>query len=178
MSRKIIILISVLSVVFIIGCFINTNINMYNSFDDFLRDPFRIDYETEHGYISLGAIKITDDYKFVIEKNNDDILCLDMYYKKYLHHELIRNITQYKKKKNKCYIKSDEGYAIVDSSLGKCSILITIPLNEYVIYSGLVDDNGNKIYNSRMVKDDDVIFLESFDDFTTEEQKCLIGLEE
>lgn len=174
--KKIIIPICVLCVTIIVGCFIRTNLNIYNSPGDFFRDPFRIDNETEYGYISIGAIKITDDYKFVIEKNNNDILCFDMYYKKYLHYELLRNVTKYKNKKNKWYIISDEGYAVVDDSIGKCSIYITLPQDEYVVYSGSLDDNGNKIYNSRIIEDDNVIFLASFDDFTLEEQKYLIAL--
>lgn len=143
---------------------------VYSSFTGFLDDPFRIDRETEFGNMALDAIPLTNDTKFRIEKISGDDLSLTMYYEKYLCYELLKNIQSYKKIYGKYFIISDEGYAIVIPNSQHSYLYICVDEDEYVLYSGSVDTNGNKIYNSRFVEDENIEYLDSYNEFSKEER--------
>ena len=42
--------------------------------------------------------------------------------------------------------------------------------NEFVKYSGSVDEKGEKIYRSRFIEDQHIVYLSSYDDFSTQER--------
>lgn len=84
---------------------------------------------------------------------------------------ILKKVTNYKVKKEKLYIVSEEGYAIIDKN-NLCKIYVIIPENEFI--SGYtMDAQGNKSYISRYVENENIQYLSSFDEFSKEEQKIL-----
>ena len=74
-----------------------------------------------------------------------------------------------KKKKGILYILSDEGYVVIDDN-NLCRMHITIPNEEFV--SGYYEDeSGMRTYISRFIDDANIKYLESFNDFSKDEQK-------
>ena len=135
------------------------------------KDPLRTYTESQYGRVEHGAIVITKDGKYRIEKNVENQLCFNMYYDVSLEYEILKNVSAHRKKGNYYYIKSDEGYAVVDIANEISRVFITVPKNEFVKYSGSVDEKGEKIYRSRFIEDQHIVYLSSYDDFSTQERE-------
>jgi hypothetical protein len=87
---------------------------------------------------------------------------------------ILEKITKYKVVKKKLYIISDEGFAVIDKN-NICRVFVTVSDDEFV--SGFsVDEQGNKHYNSRYVKDENIQYLSAFDEYPTYEQKIFYKL--
>ena len=134
------------------------------------KDPLRTYTESQYGRVEHGAIVITKDGKYRIEKNVENQLCFNMYYDVSLEYEILKNVSAHRKKGNYYYIKSDEGYAVVDIANEISRVFITVTKNEFVKYSGSVDEKGEKIYRSRFIEDQHIVYLSSYDDFSTQER--------
>lgn len=126
--------------------------------------------ESQYGRVEHGAIVITKDGKYRIEKNVENQLCFNMYYDVSLEYEILKNVSAHRKKGKRYYIKSDEGCAVVDIKNEISRVFITVPKNEFVKYSGFVDENGEKIYSSRFIEDQHIVYLSSYDNFSTQER--------
>lgn len=137
------------------------------------KENLRTYTKSQYGRIEHGAVVITDDGKYRIEKNTENQLCFNMYYDVSLEYEVLKNVTKHRRKGNYYYIKSDEGYAIVDIESEISRVFVTVPQNEFVKYSGSVDENGEKIYRSRFIEDRHIVYLDSFEDFSENEKQIL-----
>ena len=134
------------------------------------KDLLRTYTESQYGRVEHGAIVITKDGKYRIEKNVENQLCFNMYYDVSLEYEILKNVSAHRKKGKRYYIKSDEGCAVVDIKNEISRVFITVPKNEFVKYSGSVDEKGEKIYCSCFVEDQHIVYLSSYDDFSTQER--------
>ena len=82
---------------------------------------------------------------------------------------IIGKVTQYKKKKGILYILSDEGYVLIDDN-NLCRAHITITKEEFV--SGYYEEkDGKRTCISRFIDDANIKYLESFSDYSEDEQK-------
>ena len=72
------------------------------------------------------------------------------------HGVLLAFVNSYKKKNNKLYVYSDEGYCVVDIKSNTAKVLITV---EKQYFSNLVEEN------------EAVTYLSSYDDFSDEDKK-------
>jgi hypothetical protein len=82
---------------------------------------------------------------------------------------ILEKISKYKVRKKKLYIKSEEGYAVIDEN-NICRVFITVPADDFV--NGYSEDEyGNRTYISRFIEDEHIIYLESYDDFSEDERK-------
>lgn len=87
---------------------------------------------------------------------------------------LLQRVQSYKLLKGALYVKSEEGYGIVDKDYS-IRLFITIPAEEFV--SGYSEDKeGNRTYHSRFVENDHILYLNSFSDFSKKEQEILTQL--
>ena len=84
---------------------------------------------------------------------------------------ILENIEDYRKLKNKLYITSEEGYAIVDKDK-LCRVFVKVPGEEFV--SGYSEDKeGNRTYISRRIENKYIKYLSSFEEFSEEEREIL-----
>ena len=94
---------------------------------------------------------------------------------KYLTDCVLQGVTHHKSKKNKLYIISKEGYAVIDEN-PLCRVYVTVPAEDFV--SGYTTDReGNKHYISRFIDNEYVEYLDDFSDFSSEEQEILLEME-
>ena len=81
---------------------------------------------------------------------------------------LLKNISSYKIVEEKLYIRSKDGYAIVDEN-NICKIFVDQSIlkttGEYT-----QDEYGNKIYSNQKVDKENIKYLSSYDDFSTQER--------
>ncbi len=81
---------------------------------------------------------------------------------------LLKNISSYKIMEEKLYVKSKDGYAIVDKN-NICKIFVDQSIiqtaGEYT-----QDKYGNKIYRNQKVDKENIQYLSSYDDFSTQER--------
>lgn len=95
------------------------------------------------------------DYRLSIETKN-------------LTRNILEKIQNYKKIDNCLYIVSEEGFAVIDEN-NLCRAYVTVPETEFVNgYS--IDSEGNKVYYSRFIEDDNIQYLDDYDDFTDDEK--------
>ncbi len=88
---------------------------------------------------------------------------------------VLKGVTHHKSKKNKLYIISKEGYAVIDET-PFCRVYVTVPAEDFV--SGYTTDSeGNKHYISRFIDNEYVEYLDDFSDFSSEEQEILLEME-
>lgn len=88
---------------------------------------------------------------------------------------VLKGVTHHKSKKNKLYIISKEGYAVIDET-PFCRVYVTVPAEDFV--SGYTTDwDGNKHYISRFIDNEYVEYLDGFSDFSPEEQEILLAME-
>ncbi len=98
-----------------------------------------------------------------------------IHYKDGLIDKIVDKVTEYKKKNEKLFILSEEGYVTVDEN-DLCKVYVTVPKEEFVSgYS--MDDYGNKKYFSRFIEHEKITYLKSFDEFTEEEKKVFNKME-
>ena len=81
---------------------------------------------------------------------------------------LLKNISSYKIVEEKLYVKSKDGYAIVDEN-NICKIFVDQSISkttgEYT-----QDEYGNKIYSNQKFDKENIEYLSSYDDFSTQER--------
>lgn len=81
---------------------------------------------------------------------------------------LLKNISSYKIAEGNLYVKSKNGYAIVDKN-NICKIFV----NQSVLRTTgdyTQDEYGNKIYSNQKVDKENIKYLFSYDDFSTQER--------
>ena len=88
---------------------------------------------------------------------------------------LLKNIASYKIVEEKLYVKSKDGYAVIDKN-NLCRVCVTVPDDEFV-NGYTVDDAGNEIPISRYIENENVIYLKSYSEFTDEERKVFEKME-
>ena len=123
----------------------------------------------ERGEIIIGkdTMLVWNDKYVLYHQAGDDTLCI--HYEDGNEESIIGKVTQYKKKKGILYILSDEGYVVIDDK-NYCRVYITIPKEEFV--SGYYEDkDGKRTYISRFIDDANIKYLESFNDYSEDEQK-------
>ncbi len=123
----------------------------------------------ERGEIIIGkdTMLVWNDKYVLYHQAGDDTLCI--HYEDGNEESIIGKVTQYKKKKGILYILSDEGYVVIDDK-NYCRVYITIPKEEFV--SGYYEDkDGKRTYISRFIDDVNIKYLESFNDYSEDEQK-------
>ena len=103
------------------------------------------------------TVCIVGDGKFSLGKTVEGI-DLTMHTNEYNAHSdvLLAFVNSYKKKNNKLYVYSDEGYCVVDIKSNTAKVLITV---EKQYFSNLVGEN------------EAVTYLSSYDDFSAEDKK-------
>lgn len=84
---------------------------------------------------------------------------------------ILEKVTTYKVKKEKLYVVSEEGDAVIDKN-NLCKVYVTTPADEFV-NDYTLDEQGNKSYISRYIENENIQYLSSFDEFSDEEQKVL-----
>lgn len=81
---------------------------------------------------------------------------------------LLKNISSYKIVEGKLYVKSKDGYAVVDEN-NICKIFVDQSIiqtaGEYT-----QDKYGNKVYSNQKVDKENIKYLSSYDDFSTQER--------
>lgn len=82
---------------------------------------------------------------------------------------LLQNISSYKITEGKLYVKSKNGYAIVDEN-NICKIF-TDQSNFQTTGEYTQDELGNKIYSNQKVDKENVEYLSSYDDFSAKERE-------
>ena len=89
---------------------------------------------------------------------------------------IITRIKDFKRRRDKLYIYSYDGYAVIDKE-NICRVFITVPEEDFSRgYS--TDENGNKIkFYPLKVDHEKIIYLSSFEEFSEKEQKILKKLE-
>ncbi len=87
---------------------------------------------------------------------------------------ILFDVTDYKKIKDKLYVKSGDGFAVIDEN-NMCTVYVTVPDDEFVSgYS--MDENGEKYYISEYLENENVTYLKSFDEFSDEDIKVFDNL--
>ena len=151
-----------------------------NIFCDFVAEQLEKEEQERLAAIERGEIIIGKDTmlvwhdKYVLyHQAENDTLCI--HYEDGNEESVIGKVTQYKKKKGILYILSDEGYVVIDEN-NFCRVYIAIPKEEFV--SGYYEDeNGKRTYISRFIDDTNIKYLESFNDFSEDEQKIFKKME-
>lgn len=106
--------------------------------------------------------------KFEIWSQNDELQL--SFLRNDLDENILIGIRKYKIIRKKLYIVAKEGYAVIDKD-SLCRVYITVPPDEFVSgYS--IDDQGVKHTKSRFVEDNDIQYLNAYEDFTTEEKEA------
>ncbi len=84
---------------------------------------------------------------------------------------LLENIASYKISDDKLYVKSSDGYAVIDEN-DFCKIFADGLKNEQSD-NYTQDQNGNKVYDLQVFKNDSIKYLSKYDEFETGEKKSL-----
>jgi hypothetical protein len=127
------------------------------------------DSKLQYGRIGKDTIMVLGDGKFHIGKFDDDKVFY-MYNENQTLESLLRKVSKFKESKGLLYVVSDEGYGIADSKTNKCKLFITSLEQEYT--SGHITDSEGIQYSiSRFSDDEHIEYLESYDAFSSEEQK-------
>ena len=82
---------------------------------------------------------------------------------------LLQNISSYKITEGKLYVKSKNGYAIVDES-NICKIFMD-QSNFQTAGEYTQDESGNKIYSNQKIDKENVKYLLNYEDFSAKERK-------
>ena len=103
----------------------------------------------------------------ILESAGDRVLCV--YDKTKVLHTLLKNELDYKVKKNFLYVISAEGYGIINEKENTCRLFITVEDSQYI--SGWSEDEaGIRKYISRYLNDTHITYLESYDEFSSNEK--------
>ena len=168
-SKKIILAIFLILVIYVV---VNVYIQykkQFRSFSDFLDDPFRMGrYSDYGGIIPNNSELITKDGQYTIE-TDDLITTLNLYDKDGTSEELLRYVTDTKRKKNKFYVKAGEGYAVINTEKRTCMICVIVRDLEFVEYNGYDPDKEVTRYESRF-RESPLITYCDYDDFYNEDK--------
>lgn len=175
-AKRIILLIVLTFVLYIAICSVITYKKTYRSFSDFLDDPFRIDrYSDYGGFVTMSSEFITDDGQYTVE-TEDDITVLKLYNKESrTPDELLRYVTDTKRKKNKFYVKAGEGYAVINTDDRTCKINVIADEWDFVELDGY-DENKNIRYTSRFFENPLITYCD-YDDFDDKTKLILSKME-
>ena len=145
----------------------------YNVVWNFIAEQFEKEEQERMVALERGEIITGKDTmlvwnnKYVLyHQDGDDTLCI--HYDDGNEEDIIGNVTKYKKKRDTLYLISDEGYVTIDEN-NLCRVYISVPKDEFVRgYSE--DENGKRTYISNFIVDENIEYLDSFNDFSTDEQ--------
>ena len=88
---------------------------------------------------------------------------------------ILEKVKNYKVKKKKLYVLSEEGYAIIDKE-NTCRVFITVSKDDFVNgFSTDLDETQHPI--SRFINDEHIQYLNSYSDFATDEKEIFKKLE-
>ena len=111
--------------------------------------------------------------KFHIVKlglDNDKVLCVD---EGKVFPRVLRRIRDYSFYGNSLYVVSYEGYAVIDAN-ELCRIFITAPLNDFIERKEYgVTSKGESLFYSGKTESEYIVYLDSFSDYSKEEQDKL-----
>lgn len=125
--------------------------------------------ESKYGGIGKDTIISLGDGKFSIGKFADDKVFV-MYNEDKTIESLLRKVLKYRETKGKLYVISDEGYGIADGETNTCKLFVSVPPEQFT--SGYtIDSEGVRHSISRFLSDEHVEYLNSYDEFSNEEQK-------
>ena len=82
--------------------------------------------------------------------------------------DVMKKIRKHKIFKEKLYVLSDEGYAVIDKN-NLCRVFITVSPEEFT-NGYTIDPEGIQHPMSRLIKDEHIQYLNSYEDFNTEEK--------
>lgn len=83
---------------------------------------------------------------------------------------LLKNISSYKISDNKLYVKSSDGYAIIDEN-NFCKIFVDGRETEGIINNYTVDSTGNRIYEYKKLQKNNVVYLSEYEGFDLSEKE-------
>ena len=87
--------------------------------------------------------------------------------------DIISRIYDYSFHNNSLYIVSYEGYAVIDKN-DLCKVYITVPLEDFMDGKEYgVTSKGERLFYSGKTESEYVVYLDSFDDYSKEEQDKL-----
>lgn len=146
-----------------------------DSFWNFIAEQFEKEEQERRQRIENGEIVAGKDTVLIWEDKYEighfyDGNHLEIY-RNSLFDTVLKNVTAYKVKKEKLYIVSEEGYAVINKD-NICTVYVTVPPNEFVNGYSL-DKDGNRSYISRYIEDENIQYLSDFDEFSEEEQEML-----
>lgn len=97
-------------------------------------------------------------------------------YSKNLDGDILKNVRNYGYTEDKIYIISDDGYAVINEE-NICKMYILLPQKQFK-RGYEKDENGNRISSSKYVRHKKIIYLNSFEEFSKDEQIILKNLSE
>lgn len=126
-------------------------------------------------YLGRDTVLIWEKKFSILHGSDGNDLAAKNPQNKYLTDCVLQGVTHRMSKKNKLYIISKEGYAVIDET-PCCRVYVTVPAEDFV--SGYTTDReGNKHYISRFIDNEYVEYLDDFSDFSSEEQEILLAME-
>ncbi len=134
----------------------------------FWNEIFKVRQHTTYGDVGRDTIFVLGDGKFQVGKFSGDKVF-------FMHNEnqttevLLQKVARYKGDKSNLYVISEEGYGIADSKTNKCRLYITVPPEEFIRGYG-TDSEGIQHPISRFLNDEHIQYLNSYDDFSSEEK--------
>lgn len=136
----------------------------------FWNDFFNVRTETEYGSVGKDTVLLFCDGKFQIIRQSDTKVLVMFREKSNIPDLLLSGIIDYRIKKNELFVKSKEGYGTIYKESRMCRLYIIVPDDEF-IDGYYVDADGESHTTSRRIETDNVEYLKSYDDFTTDEKK-------
>ena len=119
----------------------------------------------KYGKIGKDTVVCLGDGKFRID-NIAGTKELTMYDETGQFEIILYRVEVYKIKRGVLYVLGNQGYGIVDYKTNRCRLFV----EKYT--------DGQKIISDKIIKDKDIEYLLSYDDFTEEERKIFSKLEE
>ena len=176
MKRKyiiaIIVIISILLIALTIKPIMNYTSNVFWSFigEQLDKEEAERMEKIENGEIIKGkdTILIWENMYVIGHYSDGNHLSIQT---KDVNETILKKIVKHKKKKEKLYIISDEGYAVIDKN-NLCRVFITVDDEKFV--NGYTEDaDGNRTYISRKVECENIVYLSKYDEFSPEEKDML-----
>ena len=173
MKRKhiiaIIIVISIILIALSIKPILNYTSNIFWSFISNQLDKEETERmeKIENGEIVRGkdTILIWENMYVIGRYSDGSYLSIET---KDVNETILKKVVKHQKKKEKLYIVSDEGYAVIDKN-NLCRVFITVADEEFV--NGYTEDaDGNRTYISRKIESTNIEYLSEYELFSTEEK--------
>lgn len=134
----------------------------------FWEEIFKVRQHTKYDTVGRDTIYVLGDGKFQIGKFADDKVFF-MYNENKTIEALLRSVSKYKYDNGNLYVISNEGYGIADSKTNTCKLYITVQEEDFVRgYS--VDSDGIQHSISRLIDDEHIEYLKSYNDFADDER--------